>query len=216
MPAQAQVAAWVLPGRERRGGPSRFCRFWAETVKNEPVSHFSFSWKIENANWLKRKIEKGKTSLFLYCSFGPKRQGGPRPTGKTLASFFPVLSLSSPLSLFSSAQRSRNRATSRRNSGAESPGAVAGPLAGVRAPQRVSAPPSSGLAATPLWPDPGELCPPDRPFPFPMRRRARRRGKLSGFPSSPFPLPYFSFLLGSDSIWGRGLELGLGFRQVRV
>ena len=27
-------------------------------VKNEPVSHFSFSWKIENANWLKRKIEK--------------------------------------------------------------------------------------------------------------------------------------------------------------
>ena len=43
---------------------------------------------------------------------------------------------------------------------AASPGAVAGPLAGVRAPQRVSAPPSSGLAAAPLWPDPGEPCPP--------------------------------------------------------
>ena len=50
-----------------------------------------------------------------------------------------------------------------------------------------------------------------RPFLFPAWWRARRRGKLSGFPSSPFPLLYFSFLLGSDPIWGRGLELGLGF-----
>ena len=43
-------------------------------------------------------------------------------------------------------------------------GAVAGPLAGVRAPQWVSAPPSSGLAALPLWPEPGEQCPRLGPF----------------------------------------------------
>jgi len=34
-----------------------------------------------------------------------------------------------------------------------------GAVAGVRAPQRVSAPPSSGLAAVPLWPEPEEQCP---------------------------------------------------------
>ena len=33
----------------------------------------------------------------------------------------------------------------------------------MRAPQRVSAPPSSGLAAVPLWPDPDERSP-GRPF----------------------------------------------------
>ena len=37
-----------------------------------------------------------------------------------------------------------------------SPGAVAGPLTGVRAPQRVSAPPSSGLATVPFWPSPAK------------------------------------------------------------
>ena len=52
---------------------------------------------------------------------------------------------------------------------AASPGAVAGPLAGMRAPQRVSAPPSSGLAAAPLWPDTGEPCPWPA-FLFPARR----------------------------------------------
>ena len=36
---------------------------------------------------------------------------------------------------------------------------LSAPLAGVRAPQRVSAPSSSGLAATPLWPEPGEQRP---------------------------------------------------------
>ncbi|XP_066392880.1 NADP-dependent D-sorbitol-6-phosphate dehydrogenase-like [Miscanthus floridulus] len=59
------------------------------------------------------------------------------------------------------------------------PGAVVGPLAGMRAPQRVSAPPSSGLAVAPLWPDPGERSP-GRPFfspragmtAMPARRRA--------------------------------------------
>jgi len=36
---------------------------------------------------------------------------------------------------------------------------LSAPLAGVRAPQRVSVPPSSGLAAAPLWPEPSEQCP---------------------------------------------------------
>ena len=38
-------------------------------------------------------------------------------------------------------------------------GAVAGPLAGARAPQRVSTPPSSGLAAAPPWPSPASQLP---------------------------------------------------------
>ena len=39
-----------------RGPP---CHFGPTQEKQEPVSVFSFSWKIENTNWLKRKIEKG-------------------------------------------------------------------------------------------------------------------------------------------------------------
>ena len=85
------------------------------------------------------------------------------------------------------------------------PGAVAGPLAGVRAPQRLSAPPSSGLAAAPLWPDPGEPCPLTAGLSFPCaRRRARRRGE----PSHPLPLlsPFGFF----DSDFSRFFRLGLG------
>ena len=68
-------------------------------------------------------------------------------------------------------------------------GAVAGPLAGVRAPQRVSTPPSSGLAAAPLWSDPGELCPPPAgPFFSP------RAGVHDSEVSHPFPLFPFRFL----------------------
>jgi len=38
-------------------------------------------------------------------------------------------------------------------------GAVAGPLAGALAPQRVSTPPSSGLAAALPWPSPASQRP---------------------------------------------------------
>jgi len=37
-------------------------------------------------------------------------------------------------------------------------GVVAGPLAGARAPQRVSTPPLSGLAVAPPWPSPTSSC----------------------------------------------------------
>ena len=99
-------------------------------------------------------------------------------------SFSLLLSLSSPvcaLSSFLSAAAAVTERASGRNNGVASPGAVASPLAGVRVPQRVSAPPSSGLAAAPLWPDPGEQCPrPALSSPLPP---ARRRGKPS---LSPF------------------------------
>ena len=82
---------------------------------------------------------------------------------KTLSHFlFCSLSLSSPvcaLSSFLSAAAAVIERASGRNNGAASPGAVAGPLAGVRVPQRVSAPPSSSLAVVPLWPNPGQQCP---------------------------------------------------------
>jgi len=69
---------------------------------------------------------------------------------KTLA-HSPLLSLSSsPHSLFS---LQRSAAESERD---ERAGlcAIAGPLVGARAPQRVSMPPSSGLAAALPWPSP--------------------------------------------------------------
>ena len=72
-----------------------------------------------------------------------------------------------------------------------------GAVAGARAPQRVSTPPSSGLAAAPPWPSPASSCPPDRPFfsragEGPSRRTAR-------FVPSPFPFSFpFPFFF---SIW---------------
>jgi len=104
-------------------------------------------------------------------------------------SFFPALSLSSPHSSLFTLSTAAPSDELRRRERAASPGAVAGPLAGVRAPQRVSAPPSSGLAAAPLWPDPGERSP-GRPFFSPTRRRdcgvARRRGRPPRSLSFPF------------------------------
>jgi hypothetical protein len=45
------------------------CGPWAVSGRNskeqEPSFVFSFSWKIENANWLKRKIEKGNFPLWV-------------------------------------------------------------------------------------------------------------------------------------------------------
>jgi len=37
----------------------RLAIFGRHRKSKGPVSVFSFSWKIENTNWLKRKIEKG-------------------------------------------------------------------------------------------------------------------------------------------------------------
>ena len=125
-------------------------------------------------------------------------------------SFSLLLSLSSPvcaLSSFLSAAAAVTERASGRNNGAASPGAVAGPLAGVRVPQRVSAPPSSGLAAAPLWPDPGEQCPPAGPFFSP------RAGVHDDEASHPLPLlipAVLIHLFGFHPISRLGLGLGLG------
>ena len=55
-------------------------------------------------------------------------------------------------------------------------GAVAGPLAGARAPQRVSTPPSSGLAAALSWPSPALSWPsPGASARFLLQRRRKNR-----------------------------------------
>ena len=86
------------------------------------------------------------------------------------------------------------------------PGAVAGPLAGMHAPQRVSAPPSSGLATAPLWPDPSELCPFRPAFLFPVRT-----GVLDGEVSRATLFPFFSpFGFFESNFFERFSRLGLG------
>jgi len=89
-------------------------------------------------------------------------------------------------------------------------GAVAGPLAGVRAPQRVSTPPSSDLAAAPPWPSPASSDPGSALFsPHADEAIALRSGEVG----HPFPFfPFFSF--GINPIWGWGQKLGLGFRDL--
>jgi len=68
--------------------------------------------------------------------------------------------LRSSLSLRSRAQARESESSDHGElGGGASFGAVAGPLAGARAPQRVSTPPSSGLAAAPLFPSPASSCP---------------------------------------------------------
>jgi len=71
----------------------------------------------------------------------------------------------------------------------------------VRAPQRVSTPPSSGLDVAPPWPSPTSSCPPDRPFfsragEGPSRRTAR-------FVPSPSPSFRFGLIFSfSNRLWG--------------
>ena len=103
----------------------------------------------------------------LGCGAGPVARGRPSPSdgcprasrdqnpsdrrgALDLASFGFALSLSSPLSPHHSVppQQKPSEELRRRESSA-SPGAVSGPLAGVRAPQWVNVPPSSGLVAAP-------------------------------------------------------------------
>jgi len=67
------------------------------------------------------------------------------------------------------------------------PGAIAGPLAGVRAPQWVSAPPSSGLAVVTPWPSPASSEPGSVFF-------SRAGEKVFPTPGEVFPFP-FPFLL---------------------
>ena len=85
-------------------------------------------------------------------------------------------------------------------------GAVAGPLAGARAPQRVSTPPSSGLAAVLPWPSPAS--------PRPRLGFFSRTGEKV-HPTHPNPNAFFPFLILSLffsglSEWEK-LGLGLGF-----
>ena len=126
-----------------------------------------------------------------------------------------MLSLFTTLFFLSSAQQQQppSDSSERERWSNGSHGAVAGPLAGVRAPQRVSAPPSSGLAAAPLWPDPGEPCPPGRPFFSPRTGVTavprRRRGRPSPFLSSSFF--WLIHLFGFGPICRLGLGLGLGW-----
>jgi hypothetical protein len=73
-------------------------------------------------------------------------------------------------------------------------GAVAGPLAGTRAPQRVSTPPSSGLATTP--PCRARRASSLARLPFPRRRKGRlgssspAPAKVGSFPFSLLPHPF--------------------------
>ena len=102
-------------------------------------------------------------------------------------------SFSSPLSLssFSLCRRSFLSAAStieRAASEDSNHGAVAGPLAGVRAPQRVSTPPSSGLAAVPPLPSPASSSPGSVFFSLAGEMIRSVHGEVS-FHSFPFLFP---------------------------
>ena len=91
---------------------------------------------------------------------------------------------SSPLSLlaaclFSAAAETVTAEQPRARKTGASFGAVAGPLAGARAPQRVSTPPSSGLAAALSWPSPALSWPsPGASARFLLQRRRKKNGAL--------------------------------------
>ena len=73
LPAQAQVAAWVRQRARRIAGPGWFC--WPGQKYSDQFESFFFrfsfsskgfiSWKIKNANWLKRKYRKDIFSLWV-------------------------------------------------------------------------------------------------------------------------------------------------------
>jgi hypothetical protein len=145
------------------------------------------------------------------CASISRQQNPPRPAhSRTLESFPFGLSLSlfarrSLLSLPLSAVTSSDREDTERASGRWSDhGAVAGPLAGARAPQRVSTPPSSGLAVafSPLA-EPGEKS-------SRLGLLLPRRRKAGSAPFSLLPRPLLTF--GINPWWGWGQDLGLGLR----
>ena len=84
-------------------------------------------------------------------------------------------------------------------------GAVAGPLAGARAPQRVSTPLSSGLAAALPWPSPAS--------PRPRLGFFSRAGE-EVHPMHPNPTPTFPFL--SFELFFSGLSEWEKKNRVRV
>ena len=95
---------------------------------------------------------------------------------------------SSPLSLlaaclFSAAAETVTAEQPRARKTGASFGAVAGPLAGARAPQRVSTPPSSGLAAALSWPSPGASA----RFLLQRRRKSRCASSSSSAPVVVYP-----------------------------
>jgi len=125
---------------------------------------------------------------------------------KTLESFrflrFSLYALSS--------QRCEHRAVTERPKMVEgqSHGTVAGPLTGVRAPQRVSVPPSSGLTMAPPWPNPTSSAPGSAFF-SPHAGEPHYGGVSSGQGRPPLPLLIWALfvLLG----FNRFGDLGLGF-----
>ena len=93
-------------------------------------------------------------------------------------------------------------------------GAVAGPLAGARAPQRVSTPPSSGLAMALPWPSPTSPRPGSASSPTPAKNRSGSSSSapVKVHPTHPNPTPSFPFLSLSCSfrVYPNGEKLGLG------
>ena len=114
--------------------------------------------------------------------------GNPRPfeVSASLSSFSLSAALSS-LYLALSSQPSRTEPDeSEWWSEAGIHGTAAGPLAGVRAPQRVSAPPSSGLAAVTPLPSPASSSTGSAIFLLPRRRKVfATPGEVLSFPVLP-------------------------------
>ena len=150
--------------------------------------------------WQSSRVRLGCELAHLISAVDPSSDGRARVSlgikpdvarlrAETLShSSWPSLSLSSPHSSLFTLSTAAPSDELRRRERAASPGAIAGPLAGVRAPQRVSAPPLSGLATAPLWPVPVSSSPSASPFFSP------RAGVDDGEVSHPFPLFPFRFL----------------------
>lgn len=177
--------AHCLPRPQRGPGPAK-CRCRAPRLGREAA----------------RSISAVRADPTVVRPYRANKNGARPATAETLAH--------SPLSLLSlSAAAEHERASEVRGLGA-----VAGPLAGERAPQRVSAPPSSGLAAAPLLAR-ARRAAPRLGLLLPARRRAalRRCQQRRGKPPLPLlPLLFASLLLGFNRLG----NLGLGFHCARV
>lgn len=107
--------------------------------------------------------------------------------------------LRSSLSLRSRAQPNETESSDHGElGGGASLGAITGPLADVRAPQRVSTPPSSGLAAAPLFSSPASSSP-GSAFLLPRRPRAGSGGfLLPSLSHSPISFRFCSSLIRTN------------------
>ena len=98
-------------------------------------------------------------------------------------------------------------------------GAVASLLADARAPQRVSTPPSSGLAAAPLGQAQRAASQIGASSPAPAKKNrydSSSSAPVKVHPTHPnptpfFPLSFFELFFSGLSEWGKKLGLGLGF-----